>query len=216
MIVNKRTPEGRIIRGIINDLRLKPGMKAVANYYQHTFVKHSEEMHKRHIITEHFSIDTPSQSWLARLIDGHWYWVEFCPDCNGMDRQAGDGIPCIEHNTCRVCYVSRDKASTTSIGAVWGHSGGWVCNDCHDALEAERHSAAAERIAERNDEGDTEESMADKPTCPWCGEEEEIEAERHYGCEGEVHDCDACGKRYKLTTVTMIYWDSERVIDDAQ
>ena len=59
----------------------------------------------------------PKQHYHAQLIDGEWWWVNGCGECNGRPRDWGTYIECEKHNVCRTCGTPR--ASTLHCTKTW-------------------------------------------------------------------------------------------------
>ncbi|UJH96005.1 hypothetical protein [Pantoea phage Nafs113] len=206
----QRTEDGEIIRGTIDDRRLVPGMHRARSGHIQMF---GERIIRGPNQQEcDFQIIPPNKSWYALEVDGVWMWVEGCDICNGQ-RKDYAYIRCEDHDCCITCGVKRAQASTSKgidgHGWVWGMRGGWMCNGCYQEAEGREKIDAEARIAERDEEGETECSMANDPTCPWCGSTWEAEGEDYGACD-EVHQCNSCKRSYSLTAVHMVYWSSER------
>lgn len=205
-----RTDEGEIIHIPVNDPRLKPGMHRLRSGHVQMFGErivcgpNKQECE--------FEIIPPKKSWYALEVNGVWMWVEGCDICNGH-RKDYSYKRCEDHDRCVDCGVKLAQASKskgiTGMGAVWGVRGGWICNDCHQKVEAQSLAEAESRITERDEDEETECSMEGDPTCPWCGSTREAEGE-DYGADDEIHECGKCHRSYSLTAVHMVYWNSER------
>ncbi len=84
-----------------------------------------------------FEITPPERSWYSKEIDGVWHWVEGCDHCNGSPIKWAY-VRCDKHDVCVDCGVDRERAAKSpcidGIGAVWGCSDGWRCNDCQEQI----------------------------------------------------------------------------------
>ena len=83
-------------------------------------------------------LEPPRPELYAELIEGQWYWVNGCAECNGKPRDWMTYVECEKHNVCRTCGVSRQQLK----GAVMGGRNGWQCRPCH-ITEAEINKKAA-------------------------------------------------------------------------
>lgn len=203
----QRTEEGEIIRGPINDERLKPGMNRSRSGSSQHFNKVVIRNFKR-VAEYDFSIEPPARSWYSKEVDGVWMWVEGCDLCNG-EREDYCYVRCDQHDVCVDCGTTRESAVINPHGAVWGVRGGWQCHQCHEKERQTRVSAAHARIAARDEEEDKSTEMEDKPTCPWCGATFEPEGE-DYGADEKVIECYDCEREYKLTAEHVVYWNAKR------
>lgn len=202
-----RLDNGDLILAPINDPRLTPELSRVRSGADQVFTLHDKKdwRNDKEICTLH----GVSQSHYAQLVNGVWHWVEGCDKCNGRtDRYACKR--CVEHDVCVSCHVLMAKASTSENGAVWGHVGGWQCNDCHEKDRRAQLALAEVAIIERTQFGDTECYGEDKPTCPWCGHSYETDDSDYNACD-DVRECDNCERTYKLTACHEVTFNSERV-----
>lgn len=202
---------GEIIRGKIEDPRLFSGINRVRSGSKQFFGERIVKGGK--CIQEcDFEIIPPQRSWYAVEIDGSWYWIEGCDHCNGNVRDFGSYVRCEKHDVCVDCGVDRHNASThrsiDGLGAVWGCSGGWRCNNCQEAMNAKRLAEAEARIIPEDEYDELDFYNEDEAKCPWC--KALISTDESYGAESEECECGECERRFKLTAVHSVSWTTER------
>ena len=121
-----------------------------------------------------------------KLIDGEWYWVSGCGECNGEERDWMTYIECEKHDRCSVCSKNRKDIK----GPAWGGKRGWTCNSCYEFKQSEIRREAFEKLG--GEEPDC--SYNDEIICPHCGskisnddmyESQDIEC---HVCYGEISD----------------------------
>lgn len=128
----------------------------------------------------------PNKEMFAELIDGKWYWVSGCSECNGEPR-GGSYIECDKHDRCSICGIKREEIKDES---VWGGSNGWTCNRCKEIEDLEERKKAFDKL--NGKEPDT--SCNDDIICPHCGSK--------FGND-DIHetqdlDCEVCGGEFYL------------------
>lgn len=204
--------EGEIIRGIISDSRLSPGMPRTRSGITQNFGERIVKGGK--LIQEcDFTITPPERSWYSKEIDGIWHWVEGCDHCNGNVKDWGSYVRCEKHDVCVDCGIDRDNASKSQsidgMGAVWGCAGGWRCNDCQEVRNAKRLAEAESRIIPEEDYDEWDFHSEDAAKCPWC--QAEICTDESYDADGEEHECDECERNFTLTAVHSVTWTTKRI-----
>lgn len=169
---------------LINDNRLTPTMQRVRSGRTQLF--REKNTNDRSFIDHDncdLSIEHEDKSMFAELIEGKWYWVSGCAECNGNPRGYSSYIECEKHDVCSCCGISRKEIE----GSVWGGRNGWVCNPCKEAKDREIRRAAFERL----DGEEPNTSYRDEIICPHCGSEicrddiHESQDLECYVCEGE-------------------------------
>lgn len=203
-----RRHEGELIRGVINDSRLFPGINRVRagskQYFGERIVKGGKCIQECD-----FEIIPPQRSWYAKEIEGSWHWVEGCDHCNDNVKDWGGYIRCEKHDVCVDCGIDRHKASKSeSSGAVWGCSGGWRCNDCQEDRNAKRLAEAEARIPPDDEYDEWDFYNEDEAKCPWC--KAEVNTDESYDAESEECECGECERKFKLTAVHSVGWTTER------
>ncbi len=131
-----------------------------------------------------------NKAMYAKLIDGKWYWVSGCAECNGKPRDCwGSYIECEKHDVCKICAKPRSDFKE----AVWGGKDGWKCNSCQEVLDAEVRRAAFEKLASKEyDEWDFR--GTDNIVCPHCG------SSYNHDCDipEDKEECRVCGGEYNV------------------
>lgn len=150
-------------------------MKRVRNGRTQVFTEGNLTLKLRHEKKEMF----------AKLIDGAWYWVSGCAECNGKERSWSTYIECEKHDRCSKCGTNRKDIK----GDVWGGRKGWTCNPCMEVIRLEAKEEAFEKLGGREPDC----TYRDKIICAHCGsdisssdlyESQDIECDV---CEGEMH-----------------------------
>lgn len=139
----------------------------------------------------------------AELIDGKWYWVNGCAECNGEPRDWMTYIECDKHNVCRTCSIPRKKLKDIPYAG----KNGWQCNPCADAAHKAKRAAALEAMAEKDyDEWDYRNN--DNIVCPHC--------EFSWSPDGDPatdgnETCSLCGGEYSLAVEYSVEYSTEVV-----
>lgn len=142
------------------------------------------EMHDK---PDTIRLEPPEKHYYAKLIDGEWWWVNGCAECNGMARDWMTYVECEKHDVCRTCGTARAKL----VEAPWAGKQGWQCKPCMDSdRKALKHQRLAEVAAGEYDEYDYK--FQDKMKCPHCGTATEPDGETP---DGE-QECSVCGGKY--------------------
>ncbi|MCW8885554.1 MAG: hypothetical protein OQK12_09915, partial [Motiliproteus sp.] len=122
--------------------------------------KHGVEMHDK---PDTIRITPPERHYYAELIEGEWWWVNGCAECNGRPRDWMTHIECEDHDRCAHCGCSREALAEPP----WGRKDGWVCKPCAEIeAAAERHKALSKVAEEEYDEWDYHHT--DEIICPHC------------------------------------------------
>ncbi|MFA8451797.1 MAG: hypothetical protein ACEPOW_13970 [Bacteroidales bacterium] len=143
----------------INDDRLTRTMKRVRSGRTQVFTEQYAKDDNNAIRIQH-----ERKEMYAELIDGEWYWVNGCAECNGEPRDWMTYIECEKHDRCSVCGIN---AKEIKGAGVWGGKHGWTCNSCHDAEELDRRNEAFSKL----DGEEPDCSYRDQMICPHCGSE---------------------------------------------
>ena len=129
---------------LIDDKRLTPTMERVRSGRTQLFRERNKndrtfiDRDNADVILEH-----KNEEMYAELIDGQWYWISGCAECNDRERNIVDSyIECEKHNVCISCFISRKDIK----GSVWGGLKGWTCKPCKAAADLERRKAAFIRL----------------------------------------------------------------------
>ncbi len=145
---------------LINDERLTPSMDSVRSGSTQLF-REKNPSDRTFIGLENCNLMLrhDNKSMYAELIEGKWYWISGCNQCNGKPR-GYSYVECDKHDVCRCCGISRKE-----VKDVWGGSKGWTCNPCREAEDLERRRQAFEKLD--GEEPDT--YSTDEIICPHCG-----------------------------------------------
>ena len=165
--------------------------------------KPNVQMHKK---PDTIQIEPPKKSWYAELIDGEWWWVEGCAECNGQPRDSwGSYVECDEHNVCRTCKCTRAELTETP----WGGKHGWQCNPCADAEHQAEKLAALDAMPDEYDKWDYRHN--DNIVCPYCNYEIDDTSEFHSAIDHEEeHECSRCDNTFALEGDISIHWTTKR------
>lgn len=182
--MNKVIKENKVLMQI-DDKRLTPTMQRVRCGRTQLFREKNKD--DRSFISSDncdISLEHEKREMYAELIDGVWYWVSGCAECNGEERDWMTYIECEKHDRCSVCSTNRKDIK----GGVWGNKKGWICALCNDQKRLEKRRNAFDKL--NGEEPDC--YHTDNIICPHCGTElsseemhEDQEIECHV-CEGEI------------------------------
>ncbi len=188
----------------ILDTRLKEYTQRQRNGATQVFYTGSDsrdfDRYRKHGVEVHDKPDTirlqpPECHYYAELIDGEWWWLNGCAECNGLPRDWMTYIECEKHNVCRTCKTPRSEITETP----WGGKTGWQCRPCatseHEASKAEALAA----MPEEYDEWDYQFSSEVK--CPYCDLEIQDSGDGELYTQGDQDiDCGRCDNTFTLTT----------------
>lgn len=172
---------------LINDDRLTPTMERVRNGRTQMFREKNENdstfiaIENADVILKH-----ENKEMYAELINGQWYWLSACAECNGKERDWMSYIECEEHDVCSVCSTPR----TETKGGVWGGKKGWTCRPCKEAKDLEVRREAFEKL--NGEEPDC--SYMDEIICPHCGSKIHDDGLR----ESQDIECSVCNGEISL------------------
>lgn len=170
---------------LINDDRLTPTMDRVRNSRTQQFREKNKD--DRTFIDKNncdVSLEHENKAMYAELINGQWYWISSCAECNGKERDWMSYIECDEHDRCRVCATNRKDIK----GSAWGGKRGWTCNSCKEFEDLEIRREAFEKL----DGEEPDHICTDEIICPHCGSEisnddiHETQDLKCHVCEGEL------------------------------
>lgn len=171
---------------LINDKRLTPTMERVRSGRTQLF-RERNKVDRSFIRLKNcdVSLKHEDKEMFAELIEGEWYWVSGCSECNGGERDWMSYIECEKHDVCSCCSIAIKEIK----GSVWGGRKGWTCKPCKEAKDLEIRIEAFVKL--KGEEPDC--SYNDEIICPHCGsqisnddmyENQDIEC---YVCNGEIH-----------------------------
>ena len=172
---------GRILESkiLIDDKRLTSSMGRLRSGRTQVF---SEKDSDVKIEIFHFG----NKAMYADLVDGKWYWVNGCAECNGRQRDWMTYIECEKHDRCNDCHILRKDVE----GTVWGAKTGWLCPPCMGNKRSKIKREAFEKLnGAKPDTG-----YLDEIICPHCGSETSS-ADIH---ESQDLECDVCEGEFSL------------------
>lgn len=164
---------------------------------------HNVEMHLK---ADTIRIEPPEKHYFAELIDGEWWWVNGCGECNGKPRGFDTYIECDKHNVCRCCSNPRAEITETP----WGGISGWICVPCADAEHNREKSKALAAMPDEEDFDSWDYYNLDEIKCPYCDYEFSDSFESADDNE-EAHECPRCDNEFKVTAVHSLAFDCERL-----
>ena len=149
-------------------------------------------------ITMHEKPDTirlepPEKHYYAELIDGEWWWLNGCAECNGRQRDWMTYIECEKHNVCRTCSTPRAQLKEPP----WAGKHGWQCKPCAEAEHEEEKAAALAAMPEEYDKWDYHHE--DSVKCPHCNYKFEDSGDGEFYQEGTKDiDCPRCDNTFEV------------------
>lgn len=154
--------------------------------------KHGVEIHDK---PDTIRVEAPESHHYAELIDGEWWWLNGCGECNGNGRGYGTYIECEKHNVCVTCGATRAEITETP----WGRRDGWQCKPC---ATAEHEAEKAEALAAMPEEYDEWDYMgSDEVKCPYCNLEITDSGDGELYTQGDQDiECGRCDNTFTLTT----------------
>lgn len=159
------------------------------------------EMHDK---PDTLNITPPEKHYYSELIDGEWWWLNGCNECNGRPR-GYSYVECVKHDVCSCCCRPRSDFE----GAVWGGSNGWTCKPCEEANDKQEKEDALSSFDEDSfDEWDYK--LEDEAKCPYC------DARNVYEYEGDNDspdpiECHTCGNEFSLELHFEIKYTTARI-----
>lgn len=160
---------------------------------------------KMHDKPDTIRLQPPEQHYYAKLIDGEWWWVDGCDQCNGRKRNGFTYIDgCKKHGVCRTCALPPDQIE----GSCWGDRDGWQCSRCRDAEHQEEKETALAAMPAEYHSYDFHDQ--DEITCPYCayGFTDSWECSSY---DNEECECPRCDQTFKATAVHSLTFDCDRV-----
>lgn len=170
----------------INDIRLTSTMERVRSGSTQLF-REKNPNDRTFISSDNcdVSLNHENKAMYAELIDGQWYWVNGCAECNGNARSHASYMECDVHDRCESCGITRKEIT----GAVWGSAVGWICKPCKKIEKDNARKAAFEKLGNETPDCD----YRDVIICPHCGSENsnddmyQSQDIKCYVCEGLMH-----------------------------
>lgn len=159
---------------------------------------------KMHDKPDTIRLQPPEKHYYAELIDGEWWWVNGCTECNGRPRDWMTYIECDEHNVCRSCGIPRSELNEVP----WAGKHGWHCQPCAKKEHEEEKQVALAAMPADYDSWDYH--GVNEITCPYCAYEFSDSWEAA-GDHDETHECPRCDHEFKVTAVHTLTFDCDRI-----
>lgn len=150
-------------------------------------------------------ITAPEGHYMAKLIDGAWWWTNDCAQCCGHERDWM-GSECDKHNVCRACATHRSELEE----APWGGKHGWQCKPCADAESIAAKIEALEVMQAKVERGEYcswDYSGNDNIKCPHC--DNEYEPCTADGVPEGKETCGVCGGEFSIEPEYSITYSTE-------
>lgn len=163
------------------------------------------EMHDK---PDTLRIKPPKNSYYSELIEGEWWWVEGCAECNGEPRDWMTYVECDKHDVCRSC---KTKTEDLPEGVSrWGGRDGWLCDTCNAAEHEEEKQEALAKMPDKEDFDAWDFHGVDEITCPYCAYEFSDSFESA-DSNDEEHECPRCDNTFIVTAVPSLTFDCSRI-----
>jgi len=158
-----------------------------------------------HLKPDTIEIEPPVVSYYAELIDGVWWWVNGCSECNGRPRASWKSyIECDKHNVCRSCGCSRQELTEPPYGG----SSGWICKPCakieHDREKAIALAAMPDHFTPWDYHG-----LYDVK-CPYC-DYKFSDCSDHLEADSHKEECPRCDNVFEVTADHSVTFDCSRI-----
>ena len=162
--------------------------------------KHGVKMHDK---PDTINITPPEKHHYSELIDGTWWWLDGCAECNGRPRDWMTYMECDKHNKCRRCGCGRE----TLDQAPWGGKNGWICKPCADIEHKIEKEQALETMPDSFDEWDYHGLHEIK--CPHC-DYEFSDSFESANADEEDQECPRCDNVFTVTAVQSLTFDCNK------
>lgn len=157
---------------------------------------------KMHDKPDNIRIKAPEAHYYAELIDGKWWWVNGCNQCNGRER-GQCYVECEKHNICNTCSIPWSKKK----GTGWSCDNGWQCKSCADKDHKDEKNAALDAMPKPHRAWAYKDR--DEIICPWCN----YTYPDSWG-EGDLdetdYECTRCDNNFTVSSETTTTYTSER------
>lgn len=185
----------------IKDERLTPELKRIRSGKTQAFYK--PENRALQTRDADIVLEPPEQHIYAELIDGEWWWVNGCAECNGEPRGWMKYTECDEHDVCAHCGIHRKELKDTP----WGRKGGWVCKPCDDKEHEIEKTAALAAMPDEYDEWDY--YCMSEIQCPYCNNIIEDSGSYHEADDEEI-ECGCCDNIYTVSAEISINYTMKK------
>lgn len=212
---------------LINDVRLNSYTKRLRSgknqvFYtgndHRDFVRYKKDQYdengkfinnvKMHDKKDTITIIPPKNSWYSDLIDGQWWWVEGCSECNGKPRDWMTYVECDKHDVCSHCRC--DRKSLTE--APWGRQSGWVCKPCADREHEIEKREALSLMPEPEDYDECDYICNDNIKCPHCNLEFDDDHD-YYEADLKDIECPRCDNTFTVTAEHSVSFTCQKKPD---
>lgn len=149
-------------------------------------------------------IDPPEKNYYSELIEGEWWWINGCAECNGHPRSWSTYVECDEHNVCRRCSIPRKGIK----GVVRGGQNGWICDACYEIEHNQEKNRALSAMPEQFDDYDYHDLHEIK--CPYC-DNEYFDSSDHSSAQDEEFECDRCDSKFTVTAEHTLTFNCDRI-----
>lgn len=162
------------------------------------------EMHDK---PDTIRLTPPEKHYFAELIDGEWWWLNGCAECNGWERDSwGSYIECEKHDVCRTCSIPRAEITDTP----WGGKQGWQCKPCANKEAAELKAERLEAFAEA-DYSESHFWYNDKVICPHCASEYEPHDPDEWN---GTQVCEVCDNEFTVEVEYSVTYSTKALTKD--
>ncbi len=212
-IVTSRGVKNKVI-SLINDPRLTPTMDNMRHGRTQAFREKIDKNGKTHTAfmsndkTDVIEIEPPEKHIYAELVDGEWYWLNGCCECNGEKRcWVNSYIECEEHDVCQTCGIHRSKLKE----APWGKPDGWRCEPCQDRIDSAHKSSMLLSAREYDEWGFRN---LDEVECPYCNEKltEWYRSLDENDEDRQEITCETCENKYNVAVNRSVSFDVTKII----
>ena len=150
-------------------------------------------------------IEAPEKHMYAKEIEGEWFWVNGCSDC---DPEQSYYIRCVKHNVCKHCKCNPEDAVEK-----WGaNNNGWLCLSCKTKEEDNARKEAFDNFDEEN-YSPTDFHYESEVTCPYCGIVDEYFEPENINFDNKVNrTCGTCQSTYSLTVSMSVDYSTDRIL----
>lgn len=150
-------------------------------------------------------LQPPEEHYYAELINGEWWWVNGCAECNGRSRDWMTYIECEKHNVCRTCSTPRNQLKEPP----WAGKNGWQCKPCATVEHEQEKAAALAAMPDDFDESDY--WHEDSVKCPYCDKEFTDSGDGELYQEGTKDiECDRCDQTFEVEIAISFSYSMNR------
>ena len=153
------------------------------------------------------NIEPPEKHLYAELINGEWWWVNGCAECNGRPRDWITYIECDQHNVCRTCAATYSELTEPP----WGGKNGWQCKPCADAEHEQKKQEALDAMPTGEDYNEWDFFNNSSALCPHCRYEFESADDSDFYEPGEkTIECPRCDQELEMEVEISFSYTTRR------